>query len=100
VPLAAQARGASASAKFKAAAEAAAPRSVAVGESDRPKSGPLDRWNMPRPAVSHPESDPAITIPPHRVKKSAPKPERTDEVTDPGSGGGPRPKKGSKSEKD
>ena len=74
VPLAAQARGASASAQFKAAAEAAAPRQSHqdwMAEREKRKAGMSSQWNMPRPIQGGP-SEPAITIPPHLVKKSAP----------------------------
>jgi len=74
VPLAAQARGASASAQFKAAAEAAAPRqshSDWMAEREKRKAGMSSQWNMPRPIQGGP-SEPAITIPPHLVKRGPP----------------------------
>jgi len=74
VPLAAQARGASASAQFKAAAEAAAPKqshSNWLAEREKRKAGMSSQWNMPRPIQGGP-SEPAITIPPHLVKKGPP----------------------------
>jgi hypothetical protein len=74
VPLAAQARGASASAQFKAAAEAAAPKQSHtdwMAEREKRKAGMSSQWNMPRPIQGGP-SEPAITIPPHLVKRGAP----------------------------
>jgi len=74
VPLAAQARGASASAQFKAAAEAASPKqshSDWMAEREKRKAGMSSQWNMPRPIQGGP-SEPAITIPPHLVKRNQP----------------------------
>ncbi|HVE86986.1 MAG TPA: hypothetical protein VND93_29220, partial [Myxococcales bacterium] len=74
IPLAAQARGASASAQFRAAAEAAAPKQSHanwMAEREKRKAGMSSQWNMPRP-IQGGASEPAITIPPHLVKRSAP----------------------------
>jgi hypothetical protein len=88
VPLAAQARGASASAQFKAAAEAAAPKQSHadwMAEREKRKAGMSSQWNMPRPIQGGP-SEPAVTIPPHLVKRdkpAAPPPVVEAEVTPP-----------------
>lgn len=87
VPLAAQARGASASAQFRAAAEAASPKqshSDWMAEREKRKAGMSSQWNMPRPIQGGP-SEPAITIPPHLVKRgpAAPPPVAPSERTSP-----------------